>query len=64
MGDRWLDYLDKKKKRKKVVNAELKLSEDNDNIKEGNFYKLTKAEFLKETEHDFMLNELGDEKEK
>ena len=60
-GDKWLDYLDRKKKKKKIDNfhhQSLTKGDENDGV----FYKLTKAEFLKETANDFMLEELEKDK--
>ncbi len=56
-GDKWLDYLDRKKEKKRIdIFHHQSLSGDDEG--DGIFYKLTRTEFLKETAHDFMLEEL------
>ena len=52
-GKKWLDIC--KNGKKKICNNTEKIADDD--IKQ--FYKLTKAEFIKETGNEFMLDELG-----
>ena len=61
-ANKWLDIL--RKGGKEICNRK-ELIDKSDVDKMGRYkikslYKLTQEEFLKETEHDFMLDELGD----
>ncbi len=60
-GKKWLDIC---RNGKKAICNDLEKIDEDKPTKIKQFYKLTKAEFLKETEHDFMLDELGLKNEK